>query len=55
MAFPIILSSPSGGGKTTIAQQLLAERQDLGYSVSATTRPAREGELDGRDYHFRSP
>ncbi len=54
MPFPIILSSPSGGGKTTIAHQLLAKRQDLGYSVSCTTRPPREGELDGRDYHFRS-
>lgn len=54
MAFPIILSSPSGGGKTTIAHQLLAARQDVGYSVSATTRPPREGEVDGRDYHFRS-
>ena len=54
MPFPIILSSPSGGGKTTIAQQLLLARQDVGYSVSATTRPPREGELDGRDYHFRS-
>ncbi len=54
MAFPIILSSPSGGGKTTIAQKLLAMRKDLGYSVSATTRAPREGEVDGRDYHFRS-
>ena len=54
MAFPIILSSPSGGGKTTIAQKLLAARRDVGYSVSCTTRPAREGEKDGRDYHFRS-
>lgn len=54
MPFPIILSSPSGGGKTTIAQQLLVARQDVGYSVSATTRPPREGEVDGRDYHFRS-
>src|SRR5687768_11542431 len=55
MPFPIILSSPSGGGKTTIAQQLLVARPDVGYSVSATTRPPREGELAGRDYHFRSP
>jgi guanylate kinase len=54
MAFPIILSSPSGGGKTTIARKLLAARRDLGYSVSATTRPPREGEVDGSDYHFRS-
>lgn len=54
MAFPIILSSPSGGGKTTIAHQLLAVRRDVGYSVSCTTRPPRDGEVEGRDYHFRS-
>ncbi len=54
MPFPIILSSPSGGGKTTIAHKLLAMRQDVGYSVSCTTRPPREGEVDGRDYHFLS-
>ena len=52
--FPIILSSPSGGGKTTIAKRLLAQRQDLGYSVSCTTRAPRDGEVDGRDYHFLS-
>jgi guanylate kinase len=54
MAFPIILSSPSGGGKTTIAHEIMARRKDVGYSVSCTTRPAREGEVDGRDYHFKS-
>ncbi len=54
MPFPIILSSPSGGGKTTIAHRLLEKRRDVGYSVSCTTRPPREGEKDGRDYHFRS-
>jgi guanylate kinase len=54
MPFPIILSSPSGGGKTTIAHELLALREDVGYSVSCTTRPPREGEVNGRDYHFRS-
>jgi guanylate kinase len=54
MPFPVILSSPSGGGKTTIAHQLLANRKDVGYSVSCTTRPPRDGEVDGRDYHFRS-
>lgn len=54
MSFPIILSSPSGGGKTTIAQKLLVARQDVGYSVSCTTRPPRDGEVEGRDYHFRS-
>jgi len=54
MPFPIILSSPSGGGKTTIAHELLAKRRDVGYSVSCTTRPPREGEIDGKDYHFLS-
>lgn len=52
MAFPVILSSPSGGGKTTIAHKLLSLRKDLGYSVSCTTRPPRDGEVNGRDYHF---
>ncbi|MFL5545545.1 MAG: guanylate kinase [Gemmatimonadaceae bacterium] len=52
MPFPIILSSPSGGGKTTIAHKLLALRRDVGYSVSGTTRAPREGEVHGRDYHF---
>jgi guanylate kinase len=52
--FPLILSAPSGAGKTTIAKQLLARRPDLGYSVSCTTRPPRAGEVDGRDYHFIS-
>jgi len=52
--FPLVLSSPSGAGKTTIAKELLAAREDLGYSVSATTRPPRPGETDGTDYHFLS-
>jgi guanylate kinase len=50
--FLLVLSSPSGGGKTTIAKSLLQARDDLGYSVSATTRPPREGEREGVDYHF---
>ena len=50
--FPLILSAPSGGGKTTIARALLARRPDLGYSVSCTTRTPRPGEVDGRDYYF---
>ena len=50
--FPVILSAPSGGGKTTIAKALLARRLDLGYSVSCTTRAPRPGEVPGRDYYF---
>jgi guanylate kinase len=50
--FLLVLSAPSGGGKSSIARNLLQGRDDLGYSVSATTRPIREGERDGRDYHF---
>jgi len=53
-AFPIILSAPSGGGKTTIARALLKGRPDLGYSVSCTTRQPREGEVQGKDYYFIS-
>ena len=50
--FPVILSAPSGGGKTTIARSLLERRQDLGYSVSCTTRSPRPGEVHARDYYF---
>jgi guanylate kinase len=49
-----ILSSPSGAGKTTIARMLLAADSELAVSVSATTRPMRSGEVDGKDYHFVS-
>jgi guanylate kinase len=52
--FLLVLSAPSGGGKSSIARNLLQGRDDLGYSVSATTRPMREGERDGVDYHFIS-
>jgi len=52
--FPIILSAPSGGGKTTIARELLRRRSDLGYSVSCTTRQPRKGEVHGEDYYFLS-
>jgi guanylate kinase len=48
----IVLSAPSGGGKTSIAQALLRRRADVGYSVSATTRRPRAGEHDGAAYHF---
>jgi guanylate kinase len=53
-AFPIILSAPSGAGKTTIAKSLLSTRKDLGYSVSCTTRQPRDGEIPGKDYYFVS-
>jgi guanylate kinase len=48
----LIVSSPSGAGKTTLCRRLLAEFADVRFSVSHTTRPAREGEVDGADYHF---
>ncbi len=53
--FLLVLSSPSGGGKTTLARRVLAARPDVGYSVSATTRAMRPGEVDGRDYWFLAP
>ena len=51
-AFPIIVSSPSGGGKTTIVQHLLKRNKALSRVVTATTRAPRTGEKNGRDYHF---
>ena len=48
----LVLSSPSGAGKTTIARRLLAEDAGLELSVSATTRRRRPGEVEGKDYHF---
>ncbi len=50
----IILSSPSGAGKSTLAQRLLAWDDTMQFSVSATTRAARPGEQEGREYYFRS-
>lgn len=47
-----VLSSPSGAGKTTLSKSLLASDNGIALSVSATTRPARPGEVDGQDYHF---
>ena len=49
-----VLSSPSGAGKSTIARMLLESDEGIAMSVSATTRPIRPGEVDGRDYHFVS-
>lgn len=50
--FPIIISSPSGGGKTSIRRRLLEVRDDVGYSVSATTRAPRADEVNDVSYHF---
>lgn len=50
----IILSSPSGAGKSTIARRLMTDFPQMQFSVSATTREARPGERDGREYFFRS-
>jgi guanylate kinase len=48
----LVLSSPSGAGKTTITRALIERDAELGVSVSVTTRPPRVGEVDGRHYHF---
>jgi len=48
----IVLSSPSGAGKSTISRMLLDADPHITMSVSATTRPMRPGEVEGRDYHF---
>ena len=50
----IILSSPSGAGKSTLARRLRVWDTDLSFSVSATTRPPRQGEVNGIDYNFLS-
>jgi guanylate kinase len=48
----LVLSSPSGAGKTTLSRKLLDADPMIDLSVSVTTRPQRSGEIDGRDYHF---
>ncbi len=54
LGVPVVLSGPSGVGKTTIQRQLLARYQDIVPSISATTRIPRPGEIHGRDYFFFS-
>jgi len=51
----LVLSAPSGAGKTTLARRLVGREPDARFSVSATTRPPRGAERDGVDYHFLSP
>jgi guanylate kinase len=48
----IVISAPSGGGKTTLCQHVLARHTDMARAITCTTRPPRTGELDGRDYYF---
>ena len=48
----LVLSSPSGAGKTTLSRLLLRSDRKVDLSISVTTRPKRRGEINGRDYHF---
>ena len=50
----VVISSPSGGGKSTVIKRILTKNKDkpFVYSISMTTRPKREGEIDGHDYVF---
>ena len=48
----LVLSSPSGAGKTTLSRMLLTEERNVMLSISVTTRPRRPGEVHGRHYHF---
>lgn len=51
----ILISAPSGGGKTTLCQQLLAQHPEMSRAVTCTTRPPRPGEREGVDYYFLDP
>ena len=51
----IIVSAPSGAGKTSIVRHLLEQVPELKFSISATTRPKRDYEIDGKDYYFLTP
>ena len=50
----LVMSSPSGAGKTSISRAVMGEEPELAMSISVTTRPRRPAEVDGRDYHFIS-
>ena len=51
----LVISSPSGAGKTSLSRRLIAEHPELSLSISCTTRAPRPGEQDGREYHFVTP
>ena len=51
----LVISSPSGAGKTSLSRRLIAEQAELELSISCTTRAPRPGERDGREYHFVTP
>ena len=54
LGIALVISAPSGTGKTTLIKRLRKEFPNFGYSISCTTRAPREGEVDGKDYHFLS-
>ncbi|HEY8484838.1 MAG TPA: guanylate kinase [Longimicrobiales bacterium] len=51
-SFPVVIAAPSGAGKTTLARALVERSEGVVFAVSATTRPPREHEVQGRDYYF---
>ena len=53
--FPVILVAPSGAGKTPICRYVMDKLSNIRYSISATTRKPRNGEIEGKDYYFLSP
>ena len=53
-SFFLVVSAPSGGGKTSLCKRLIGSLSDMAYSVSYTTRPPRSDEINGKDYHFVS-
>jgi guanylate kinase len=55
VAYPIIVSGPSGAGKTSLCYGVAQDSHSITYSISATTRPRREDEVNGKDYHFVEP
>lgn len=54
LGFPIILSAPSGAGKTSLCRKVVERHPEIVYSISVTSRPPRPNEKDGQDYHFVS-